>query len=123
MVGLATSPTPLSRASAPQDNVHVQTFVIGELLSQRETSGRPYLPFLNLPTLRCGLYVLPVGGEDRHNPHDTDELYYALSGKASLRVEGEVSSVTAGSVIYVKAQAEHRFVDIEEEPRLLVLLD
>jgi quercetin dioxygenase-like cupin family protein len=123
LAGMATSSSWLSAAGASQDDVSVRTFAIDELVSQRASSGRPYLPFLDLPTLRCGLYVLAAGAEDGQSPHDTDEVYYTLSGKAKITVEGEVEPVEAGSVIYVKAHAEHRFVDIEEELRLLVFFD
>lgn len=112
-----------SPAAANQDGDDVITFEMDELVSERAASGRPYLPFLNLPTLRCGLYVLPAAGEDKQSPHETDEVYYVVSGRAKIRVEGDVRSVSPGSVIYVKAGAEHRFIDIEEEIRLLVFFD
>lgn len=99
------------------------TFEMDELIAESAKSGRPYLPFLDLPTLRCGLYVLPAGGDDGQSPHETDEVYYVLSGNGKIRVEGEVQPVSAGSVIYVKAHADHRFIDIEEELRLLVFFD
>lgn len=112
-----------SSASSQDGGENLKTFEMDALIAERAESGRPYLPFLDLPTLRCGLYVLPKGGEDGQNPHDADEVYYVLSGKAKIRVEGEVQPVTTGSVIYVKANAEHRFIDIEEETQLLVFFD
>lgn len=123
LAGLAAVASAASESGAAQNGDNAQAFAIDELLARRESSGRAYLPFLNLPTLRCGLYVLPAGGDDAQTPHETDEVYYALSGKATLNVEDELLPVTAGSVLYVKAQAEHRFVDIEEELRLLVFFD
>jgi mannose-6-phosphate isomerase-like protein (cupin superfamily) len=113
------SPTALAR----QDDDNVATFEMEDLLSRRADSGRPYLPFLDRSTLRCGVYVLPAGGEDRQQPHDSDEVYYVLSGRGSIRVDGDVRAVAAGSVIYVKAGADHRFIDIEQELQLLVFFD
>lgn len=112
-----------SSTSSAQDGTSLETFEMDALINERAESGRPYLPFLNRDTLRCGLYVLAAGAEDGQNPHETDEVYYVLSGKANIRVDGEVRPVTTGTVIFVKAQAEHKFIDIEEEIRLLVFFD
>lgn len=101
----------------------LETFEMADLVKERSESGRPYLSFLELPTLRCGLYVLPAQGEDKQTPHRTDEIYYTIAGRAKIRVEGEVKDVRPGSVIYVRAGAEHRFIDIEEELQLLVFFD
>ena len=110
-------------ASEEVDRANLLTFQMDALRDERAASDRPYLSFLELPSLRCGLYVLAAGAEDRQRPHTTDEIYYALSGRATIWVEGEEKPVTPGTVIYVKAQAEHRFVRIEEELELLVFFD
>lgn len=93
---------------------------IEKLLEERQASGRPYLGFLRVPALHAGVYVLPKGGEDRQEPHDDDEIYYVLEGRAGFRADGAESTVKAGDVIYVKAGAEHRFHSIEEDLKLLV---
>lgn len=95
-------------------------FRIGELLAERERTARPYLPFLDVATMSCGVYVLSAGDIDRQSPHDQDEVYYVLSGKAKLKVEGEDHDCEPGSVLFVAAQAAHHFHSIEEELRLLV---
>lgn len=123
LAGLAGAIGLRPHASAQDDGDDVLSFEMEELLARRAESGRPYLPFLDRSTLRCGVYVLPAGGEDRQQPHETDEVYYVLSGSASIRVEGDVRHVSAGSVIFVKAGAEHRFIDIEQELQLLVFFD
>ena len=71
-------------------------------------------------TLVAGLYV--VGGEDRdtHDPHDMDEVYYALRGRGVLRIEGDDTPIQAGSIVYVAAHRKHFFHTIEEELTLLV---
>ena len=95
-------------------------YEIDKLLAERERSGRLYHGFLRVPALHAGVYVLPAGGTDPQSPHDEDEVYYVLRGRAGFRVDGEELSVKPGDVIYVKAGAEHRFHSIEEELELLV---
>jgi len=47
-------------------------------------------------------------------------VYYVISGRGSIRVADEERPVRAGSLVFVAAQVEHRFHDIEEELRVLV---
>jgi len=70
--------------------------------------------------LSVGLYMLGAGGVDDQTPHEEDEVYYAVRGVAKLRVDGDDHPVKAGSVLFVPAHADHRFVDIEEELVLVV---
>ncbi len=95
-------------------------FKLADLVAQLEESGRPYLPFLTVPTLRTGLYALPAGGVDRQQPHGKDEVYYVIKGRSGMTIDGEKYTVGPGDVIFVAAQAEHRFHDIEEDLQLLV---
>jgi mannose-6-phosphate isomerase-like protein (cupin superfamily) len=93
---------------------------IDELSRQRRELGKRYLEFLRVPAMSAGVYVLPKGGADPQNPHREDEMYYVVRGHARMQVGSEHGEVRAGSVIFVEAELEHRFYDIEEELELLV---
>jgi len=95
-------------------------FAVEDLVREARESDRAWLPFLDVETLNVGLYVLPVGGEDGQRPHELDEVYYVVDGRAKLTVEGEQHPVAPGSIVYVRAGAAHRFHSIEEELRVLV---
>ena len=97
-----------------------KVFASEELVKQQLDSGVPYLEFLGVPTLSCGIYSLPAGAKDLQSPHDEDEVYYVISGRARLRVDGEERVVGPGSIHYVAATSEHSFVEIEEATTLLV---
>jgi len=90
------------------------------LLNVKEGMDRPYLPFFDNPNLSMGIYKLKVGAIDQQNPHEIDEIYYTMSGKCKFEVEGDSMDVMAGSILFVKADAIHRFYDIEEDVTLLV---
>ena len=79
-----------------------------------------YLEFLNVPALSCGLYALAAGSKDMQAPHDEDEVYFVLEGKARMRLQDEERAVTPGSLLYVGATTEHSFFEIEEDMLLLV---
>ena len=69
----------------------------------------------------AGVYRLPKGGTDDQKPHDLDEVYYVVSGRATFEVAGERRPTRAGDVLFVAAEVEHRFLEIEEELVLLVI--
>jgi mannose-6-phosphate isomerase-like protein (cupin superfamily) len=91
-----------------------------KLLAEMGPGGPPYWEFLRVPSLSCGIYKLEAGATDLQAPHDEDEVYFVLDGKAHIRVEGEEQEVSAGSVLYVRATSEHSFVEITEDITLLV---
>ena len=91
-----------------------KVFHVDELRTRIEAQGAPYLEFLRVPDLSCGIYKLPVGATDMQAPHDEDEVYYVLSGQARLRVEGAEHEVRPGTILYVRATSEHSFFEITE---------
>ncbi|MEE8135336.1 MAG: cupin domain-containing protein [Gemmatimonadales bacterium] len=101
--------------SAQQDQMIWKAFELSDLEAERRESGRPWLEFLRVESMFAGVYVLEAGAEDRQQPHDEDELYYVVRGRGVIRVEGGDTSVGPGSLVYVKAGAEHRFHSIEED--------
>ena len=97
-----------------------KAFDLSDLASRRADSGRPYLEFLRVPSLNAGLYELGAGSQDRQSPHDRDEVYYVVGGRAKLRVGGDVVAVGPGSVVFVRAGVAHRFEEIGEDLSVLV---
>jgi mannose-6-phosphate isomerase-like protein (cupin superfamily) len=94
---------------------------LAEVGQQRLESGKPYREFLRVPAMSAGLYVLPVGAADEQSPHHEDEIYYVVRGRARFKSGEEDREVSAGSVIFVAAEAAHSFYAIEEELTVLVV--
>ena len=95
-------------------------FDIDDLTRQRAKGGKLYLEFLRVPAMSAGVYVLPKGGTDPQKPHRDDEIYYVIRGRARMQIGSDHAEARAGSVIFVEAELEHRFYDIEEELEVLV---
>jgi quercetin dioxygenase-like cupin family protein len=87
---------------------------------ERAAAGKAYQEFLRLPSMSAGLYVLAAGATDSQKPHHEDEMYYVLRGKARFQAAGKDQEVSAGSVLFVAGEVEHRFYDITEELAALV---
>jgi mannose-6-phosphate isomerase-like protein (cupin superfamily) len=83
--------------------------------------GGPWLEFLRVPAMSAGLYRLPAGGRDEQTPHREDEVYVVLEGRATLEVDGDRVAVGPHSIVFVPANADHRFVDIQEDLVSLVV--
>jgi mannose-6-phosphate isomerase-like protein (cupin superfamily) len=107
--GGAAPPSPAARA-----------FALRTLESERQKTGREWLEFLRVESLSMGVYHLKKGAEDQQTPHKQDEVYYVASGKAVLAVDGEDYPVGEGSVVFVRAQAKHRFHSIAQDLTTLV---
>ena len=76
---------------------------------------------LTVPDLSVGTYCIPAGGADDQSPHTEDEIYVVTAGRAKITTPGGTAEVHPGTVIFVPAGEEHRFVEITEDLALLVV--
>ena len=97
----------------------MDAYDIAQIEQQRQAAGELYQEFLRVPSMSAGLYVLEA--EDPQSPHQQDEIYYVIAGRATITVAGQDRPVQAGSVVFVAARVEHRFHSIDERLELLVL--
>jgi len=98
-----------------------QVFDLKEITGKLKGDPVEYLEFLNVPALNCGIYSLSAGSTDMQAPHDEDEVYLVLTGRARMRLGDEDRDVGPGSLLYVGATTEHSFFEIEEDMTLLVM--
>jgi mannose-6-phosphate isomerase-like protein (cupin superfamily) len=98
----------------------VRVFETISIEEQRRQSGKTYSEFLRESSMSAGVYVLAAGSVDQQSPHKEDELYYIVKGKGRMRAGSEDHRVGPGSLIYVAADVDHRFYDIEVELTVLV---
>lgn len=93
---------------------------IDQLDKRRAEAGKSYLEFLRVAAMSAGVYTLSVGATDQQKPHQQDEMYYVVRGRARMRAGSEDEAIGPGKVIFVRAEVEHRFYDIAEELVVLV---
>jgi len=65
------------------------TFEVDALRQKYAGADSPYNEFLRRRGMSVGLYVLPVGVEDKQTPHMAYEVYVVLQGRGRLRVVDE----------------------------------
>ena len=83
--------------------------------------GDPWLEFLRVTDLSAGLYVLEAGAIDPQQPHTEDEVYVILGGRSRFTAGDQTRDVGPGDTIYVEAGKAHRFHDIAETLRVIVV--
>jgi mannose-6-phosphate isomerase-like protein (cupin superfamily) len=85
------------------------------VLQASDVDANPYAEVVRSGSLSAGIYRLGKGVADKQQPHGEDEVYVVLRGEAVLEIEGLRHPVRAGSLAYVPARADHRFVDIVDD--------
>ena len=99
----------------------MDAFDMPQIEDAHRQSGELYHEFLRADRLSVGLYVFEAGATDPQVPHTEDEVYYIVSGSATVQVAGEDRPVGAGSVVYVDEQVDHRFHSITEGLSVIVV--
>ncbi|MFK0255389.1 cupin domain-containing protein [Streptomyces sp. NPDC090445] len=99
----------------------MKAFRLDELEAERLANDGAYLQFLHERNMSVGLYALDAGQSDPQQPHRQDEVYFVVSGRASITVGEETTTVARGSVVYVPAGVPHKFHHISEDLKVLVV--
>lgn len=112
-------------SSKPEDGgrsaeAGLQDFDLAKLIDKAASRSSPYLEFLRVPSLSCGLYQLKAGATDTQTTHDEDEVYFVLRGRAVMVLEDDSKPLGPGSILYVPADTPHEFTEITEDLSLLV---
>lgn len=81
----------------------------------------PWVEFQRAEDISTGLYVLEAGEVDEQEPHTEDEIYVCVAGRATFVTPSGRCDVIPGTVLFVPAREEHRFVDIVERLSLVVV--
>jgi len=92
-----------------------QVFELTDLMKKVEGDEPRFFEFLRVPTLSSAVYRLPAGAKDMQAPHLEDEVYVVVEGRARLRISGKEHDISPGTILFVRATAEHSFFDIEED--------
>lgn len=99
----------------------MRAFRLDQLEAERLANDGAYLRFIRERNLSVGLYALDAGQQDPQRPQAQDVLFFVVSGRASLTIDAETTTVGRGSVVYVPAGAPRRFHHISEDLRVMVI--
>lgn len=81
--------------------------------TEKYPEGEPFSVGLRSGTMLVELFA--PRGEDLQEPHDQDELYLIIRGRATLKMEGDDLRCGEGDAITVPAGTPHHFEDISDD--------
>ncbi len=90
-------------------------------MAELKATSHRYRKILDRPSMSAGIYILSSGATDTQQPHKRDEIYYVISGSGKLLVQGDTLAALQGAVLFVAADADHRFIEIDNDLELLVV--
>jgi mannose-6-phosphate isomerase-like protein (cupin superfamily) len=80
-----------------------------------------WVEHLRVDALSVGTYSIRGGGQDDQVPHSEDEVYVVVDGYGSFEAGDQRLPVGPGTVLYVPAGEQHRFVDVTEDLTVVVV--
>ena len=99
-----------------------EAFNLSEVIEQRRRSGESWLEFLRVPALSVGIYSLPAGAEDSQEPHTEDEVYYVVSGKGRMAIDGKAFDVKPGDALLTHPGSSHGLVQVGDDDLVLIIV-
>ncbi|MGY5151988.1 MAG: cupin domain-containing protein [Candidatus Nitrosopumilus sp. bin_6a] len=75
--------------------------------------------FINKESLAAGILVLKPGEEDTQTPHESDEVYFVLSGNGFLKIKNKDYKVSKNKLFFVAKDVEHFFHGNTKELQVL----
>ena len=98
-------------------------FTMESLRAKRKPDENVWNRFLDVATMRFGLYMLPVklGGDDALT-HDVDEVNMVVKGRGKFKIGDDEIDVRPGSVVWVRRGVAHTFHSLSEDLEVLILL-
>lgn len=98
-----------------------QIFDLDNFLSNFPKS-RYFMDILNTPTMEVGIINLKKNQKDTQQPHESDEIYYVISGIGKIVIDGSEQDVNPGKIIYIPKNIPHFFQTITSELIVLYIL-
>jgi mannose-6-phosphate isomerase-like protein (cupin superfamily) len=99
----------------------MQRHALTDVLADTPDDAVDFTEVVRERSLSVGVYTVPAGATDPQDPHTEDEVYYVVSGRATVEVDGERAPAEPGDVVYVDRGVDHRFLDVEEDLVALVV--
>lgn len=84
-----------------------------------KNSNSYFYTFINRDSLAAGLLILKPGEEDTQTPHESDEVYYVISGDGFLRIKDKDYEVSKDKLFFVAKNIEHYFHGNSKELKVL----
>ena len=94
-------------------------FDVNKYIEKIKQSDNYFHTFINKENLATGVLVLQPGEEDTQEPHESDEMYYVISGDGFLKIKDKDYKVSKDKLFFVAKDVEHYFHGNTKELKVL----
>jgi mannose-6-phosphate isomerase-like protein (cupin superfamily) len=94
-------------------------FDLSDYVDKIKKSDSYFHTFINKSTLAAGVLVLNPGEEDTQTPHESDEIYYIISGDGYLKINTKDYLVSKDRIFFVGKNVKHCFHGNKKELKVL----
>jgi mannose-6-phosphate isomerase-like protein (cupin superfamily) len=77
---------------------------------------------MNTLDMEVGIIKLKKNQKDTQQPHESDEIYYVISGIGKIVIDGSEQDVNPGKIIYIPKNIPHSFQTTTNELIVLYIL-
>tara|TARA_B100001179_G_C18310729_1_gene283688 strand:- start:3 stop:323 length:321 start_codon:yes stop_codon:yes gene_type:complete len=84
-------------------------FNTDEYFKKLKNSKSYFTTFINKESLATGVIFLKPGQKDTQDPHESDEIYYILSGNGFLQINKKSYRIKKGQIYFVAKNVPHHF--------------
>ena len=88
-------------------------------LEKIKNNNSYFQTFINKDSLAAGVLVLKPGEEDTQTPHDSDEVYFVISGNGFLKIKDKDYKVSKDKLFFVARDVAHCFHGNTKELKVL----
>ena len=88
-------------------------------LEKIKNNNSYFQTFINKDSLAAGVLVLKPGEEDTQTPHDSDEVYFVISGNGFLKIKNKDYKVSKDKLFFVAKDIDHCFHGNTKELKVL----
>ena len=94
-------------------------FDLSTYLDKIKKSDNYFHTFINRDSLAAGVLVLQPGEQDTQEPHQSDEIYFIISGDGFLKIKNKDYKISKDKLFFVAKNIEHCFHGNTKELKVL----
>ena len=94
-------------------------FNLRDNLDKIKKSDSYFHTFINKDSLATGVLILKPGEEDTQEPHESDEVYFIISGNGFLKIKNKDYEISKDKLFFVGKNMPHYFHSNTKELKVL----